>query len=426
MSTEPLVVPSPSIEQRRPRLGGGLMRAGFIAFVGFPGLILMFMSIVGPDRVDASPVLSALLFLAAFLGLLVAPCMVIIGAVLTSVSFPRPSSGFLRAEDGGLVIVRGGRERRLARADIEGGLVLPGALLDAERPRVAFHLRRGGVLTAEVPDGMTSHRLLDRLGIDAARRRVAVSIGSPYRPLATGCVTLPIVCILFLIPVGYWVTEDPSADWPIGLFAWAVVLTMFVLVQLTRPREVIVGSDGLRIRGGFEDRWIRYAHVRSVDTKPRVLSLEMAEEGERARRIEVATGEPSVIQALAGRIRIAIALGSNGAEGPPVGAELDPAGKSFTEWKDKLQSLLLRPEYRKTAVTPEALLSVVDDPDLPPGQRLGAAVALRSAQHPEAPARIRVAAEACADEAMQQALEEAAAGELGERAFRRVLDGTVS
>ncbi|MDC0739922.1 hypothetical protein [Polyangium mundeleinium] len=423
MSAEPLVVASSSIEHRRPRLGGWLMRAGFGGFVGFPGLIVTILAIVGPETADASVPLSVLIFFLAGLGLLVAPFVSIAGAVLAALSLPLRNVGVLRADGQGLVVVQGGKERHLARSAIEGGIVLPGTLLDGKRPRVELYLRRGVVLTAEVPDGIAAHRILDRLGIDVSRRRVAVLSGSAYRPLATGCLSLPVVCFLLAIPLGYFITEYPSADWPVLVFAWAVMLTMFFIVRLARPREIIVGSDGLRIRrGGFDDRWIPHSRVCTVEEQPRSLFLVVGEAGRPGERVEVATGDPSFILALAGRLRLAIALGSNGADGPPVGAELDPAGKSFTEWKDKLQSLLLHAGYRKSAVTYEELVAVVDDPDLPPGQRLGAAMAIGIAKHPDGRERIRVAAEACADDAMKYALEEAAEGELDERTLRRVLD----
>ncbi|MDI1478019.1 hypothetical protein [Polyangium sp. y55x31] len=422
MSAEPLVLASPSIEHRRPRLGGWLMRAGFGAFIGLPALIVTDLAIAGPETFDTWMTFAVIHVFLGLLGFVVAPFVSLAGAVLTSLSLPLRGSGVLRADDQGLVVVQGGKEHHFARAAIEGGLVLPGTRLDGKHPRVELHLRNGAVLTAEVPEGIAAHRLLDRLGVDAARRRVAVLSGSVYRPLVTGCASLPIVCILFLIPLGYFVTEYPAARWPAAAFAWAVILTMSFIVRLTRPREIIVGNDGLRIRGGFGDRWIPHSHIRTIEEKQRELFLEVGEAGKSSRRIAAATGDPSFIMAVAGRLRLAIALGSNGAGGPPVGAELDPAGKSFTEWKDKLQALLLDAGYRKSAVTYEELFSVVDDPDLPPGQRLGAAMALRIAQHPDARVRIRVAADACADETMKRAFEEAAEGELGERTLRRVLD----
>lgn len=421
MSAEPLVVASSSIEHRRPRLGGRLLRAGFGAFLGFPGL---FMTIaVTTERTADSPSvpLPGILIVLSIVGFFVAPFMLLAGAVLTSVSLPRRAPGVLRADGHGLVILQGGKEQHVARSALEGGLVLPGTA-DGKRPRIELHLHKGATLTAEVPDGMAAHRLLDRLGIDAARRRVAVLCGSSYRPLVTGCISLPIVWGLFLIPLGYLATEYPSANWPSLAFVGAILLTMLLIVRRTQPREIIVGSDGLRIRGAFADRWIPHSHIRAIDENPRVLSIDVGEVDGPRRRIEVAKGDPSVVMAVAGRLRLAIALGSNGAGGASIGADLDPAGKSFTEWKDKLQALLLDAGYRKSTVRHEELYAVVDDPDLPPGQRLGAALALRMAQHPEARERIRVAADACADDAMRCALEEAAEGELGERTLRRVLD----
>ena len=125
--------------------------------------------------------------------------------------------------------------------------------------------------------------------------------------------------------------------------------------------------------------------------------------------------------ALAGRIRMAMALGSNGDGDTAASRKLDPQGKTLEEWKRDLRFLVTSIGYRNAGISPEVLLSLVDDPDLPPGQRLGAAVALHIAEHPDAGERIRMAANACADEDMKRAFEEASTGELSERVLRRAV-----
>jgi hypothetical protein len=194
-------------------------------------------------------------------------------------------------------------------------------------------------------------------------------------------------------------------------------------MRFTRPAEVIIGNDGLRIRTPLRDQWIPYAHIQSVDEKANDLYVDVVQPGAASRRIRIAKGSADILPGLAGRIRMAMALGSNGDDGQSfVGQKLDPQGKTWDAWKDELRALVAATGYRKTNISQEVLLSVVEDPDMPPGQRLGAAVALRFADYPQAHERIRIAADACADESVKRAFEEASAGELSERVFRNAVE----
>jgi len=64
---------------------------------------------------------------------------------------------------------------------------------------------------------------------------------------------------------------------------------------------------------------------------------------------------------------------------------------------------------------------VLESTAAPRERRIGAALALRAASHPEARARIRAAAETSADEDLRVALEQAAKGEMDEQALERAL-----
>ena len=71
-------------------------------------------------------------------------------------------------------------------------------------------------------------------------------------------------------------------------------------------------------------------------------------------------------------------------------------------------------------MTPEDLLRVAEDPTVSPEQRLGAVMALAPRDNPAALARVRVAIDACANEALRDALEAAAAGTLDAATTGRV------
>jgi hypothetical protein len=199
-------------------------------------------------------------------------------------------------------------------------------------------------------------------------------------------------------------------------------LATLLACWLARPREVVVGSDGVRIGARLlRDRWVPYSAIEEVVESGEALFLRVRGRG-RTEVVPVATGKREVVMAIGSRIRVAMALGSNGEGGAPVGELLDPRGRRTAEWREALGNLFAAtPDYRRAPVSPDELFAVLEDPDMPPGRRIGAAMALRVAEHPEARARIRIAAEACADDDVRQAFEEASEGEIEERTLRRAL-----
>ncbi len=414
-----LFVPSSRIERRRPGLGRWLLRFAFIGGLGLPALALLVAAIFSQLRLHPPSAFLLLGGLVVLVGLLFSPIFAVLGPLVTSVSLPRPHAATLQVNDAGILIVRAGDDTWIAREQIEAGLVLPGK----PRPAVALHLRSGDVLTVEVEDGPTAHRLLDRLGIDAERRRVSISFGSVNRQLLACCVGAPIIFTLGLIPLGMVTSSEGNAElWSAVAYLGGCVLATLLVSLLARPREVVVGSDGVRIRAQlFGDRWIPHAIIEEV--MGRDTSLLLRVRGPKRREdITIARGKREVVQALENRIRLAMALGSNGGGGPSVGELLDPQGRPLAEWREALGKLFApAPDYRRAPVALEDLLAVVEDPDLPPGRRIGAAMALRVAGHPEARSRIRVAAEACADDDVRHALAEAAEGEIDDRTLRRAL-----
>jgi hypothetical protein len=418
---ELLVIPSRSITHRRPRLGGLLMRLGAWGAVGLPAIETLLLVLL-PAKEGLVFKLFGLVSLVIVMGTFVAPLIAIAGAILTAISFPFSFSGELRADDTGLIIVRGKRETRLGKDRFEGGIVFPSVIASGKPPKVALNLKGGNVIYADLADGMAGHRLLDRLGIDPAKRRVAVALTSPLRQLGAGCLSVPLSIVVFAIPLGMLLAYTKAPDWPIVVYCFCILFTMIVVMRIARPTEVIIGNDGLRIRTWSRDQWIPYARIRSVEERAKALFVEVVLTDPLTQRIQIASGSADMMLALAGRIRIAMALGSNGEADSALGERLEPQGKPLEQWKSELRSLVSTAGYRRTNLSSEVLLSVIDDPDMPPGQRLGAAVALRFAEHPEASERIRFAAEACADENVKRAFEQVSTGELSEQQLRRAIE----
>ncbi len=95
---------------------------------------------------------------------------------------------------------------------------------------------------------------------------------------------------------------------------------------------------------------------------------------------------------------------------------LERRGRAINVWKESIESALRSPTvYRLATPTRDQLEQVVEDAKAPAERRVGAALALASL--PGSPVeRVRVAAEATADDRIRKALLDAAEGTLDEDA----------
>jgi hypothetical protein len=104
-------------------------------------------------------------------------------------------------------------------------------------------------------------------------------------------------------------------------------------------------------------------------------------------------------------------------------SQLARGDRSLVEWRAALRALVTRPSggYRHSALDPDHLASVLWSRDLAPERRLGAALALAATDDPAARRRVRVFIDTCADEALREAIERAAEGELDDAELDRAL-----
>ena len=84
---------------------------------------------------------------------------------------------------------------------------------------------------------------------------------------------------------------------------------------------------------------------------------------------------------------------------------LERNGRDAAEWLRDLRALTSKAGgYREATIEARALLEVVEDGAAPPERRIAAAAALSGTPEPEARARVRVAAEACVDDRLREAM----------------------
>lgn len=395
-----LEIASPRVTQRNEGLSRALGALSLLSVFGpfFSALILKLLS-----RIDALQGLrsyaEALLAVAGW-GTLAAVVLAIASAIITAGSFPRPRSARAAGGPHGLWLEAGVGSRWIPREEIRSGLVVP-----APRPRVQLRLRGGRVLDVEVPSEDEATRLLASLGFGPDQRRVAVALGTPNRELAAGCIGLPALMTFWLIVVANLPIPGP---FPGVIWLLLTLGSAWLLRRSARPAQVVVGSDGVRIQRPFSDAWLPYPALLAVQSSG--AHLRLIREGDRAPREVYAPG--GIAEALAERIREAHKRAAAGA-GAPRGAEaLERRGRDLPAWREDLRKLLVARDYRASSLTPEDAIAALEDADAPRDRRVGAALALRIAEHPEARERIRFAADNSADEELRAALERAAEDEV--------------
>lgn len=190
----------------------------------------------------------------------------------------------------------------------------------------------------------------------------------------------------------------------VGFLVGLGIVTAILAELAYRPTHVVVGADGVAVR---------YFPFRSVFVPwPRVATIKLvagtALEIERmgGRRFVVA-GMPRVVQELATTLRRAKAdAGQRDTREWPSGTERGDA--TVRTWAQRLISVVRGKGYRDTGLTVDQLIDTAENPDEPPETRKAAAFAVAELGTDDCRARVRIAADLCADEELQVALIRAA------------------
>jgi hypothetical protein len=385
-----------------------------------------------------------------------APCLVGLLTPLTAlgslVMLAVGVFGSLPTLRAGTLSIRGGT---LSAQRVDGTLArsLPIASIVqgwAEEPdRVHLALADGEVLVVRVPEAELRARVLRAVGATVAERVLRVPLPSASSQLVGGTllVLLVLAAVLGLFFLAASVVAvalgeartgphpDTAALLVPGVLGIALTgLAAYALLSLLQRRELVIGADGITFRRVLARKLIPYAEVTRVALDPRGLCLHLRD-GARVTLPTLVALQPALPvddvddvaplnegdvkrRALLLRIEEAMALGT-GAAAPRL-TQLDRGERSIAEWRAALLRLAGAAEhYRSRPLSSADLAAVVEDPTAPAERRIAAAVAL-SAREPEtAKRRVRIAAQASADEALAGALERAAEGEIIEAVIAR-------
>lgn len=328
-----------------------------------------------------------------------------------------------------------GKRRVIPRADMQTAWI--------EEPK-ELHVQtvRGEeiVVAAESPERATS--LLRELELGAEKRVLRVPLVSATARFRGGR-ALSVLGIVSLMPAilfavlcasmgigdhGFLRSSGGSLamSFFVGIAAGLSALVFALLAEL-RSRDVIVGTDGLYMTSS--QAFLPFTKIAGVslhrdgvmvhrDGGKIVLlatrtsdELSLATAGAPARNATSPGARAQ--QLLYDRIRTALARPKDGQSRKL--ELLDSAGRSAKQWRDALHALSGGGgNFRVAGITDEELEEAIADVQVEPLRRVAAVVALSGRSPERARECGRVAAYACADAKLREALERASAGELSE------------
>jgi hypothetical protein len=355
---------------------------------------------------------------------------------------PRTSAATVEIRAGALSVVSGDVASSFGPMEVPLTDIVQGW---EEPSEVRFTTRAGETLVIRTRGATEGERLLRAAGVSANKRvlRVPLASAASRAPggkapigvvLGAGAVHSFIALAALAERIHAFTGAAPLLRAGVGLVA-ALVATVGLAFAFRR-REAVVGTDGILVQNSLRRRLIRYADLESAvpDTRGVVLELQ---DGRRALlptlgaeesplRPELPGPEEPVTDAEARRgallARIHQAMTAPGDAGEVWASleQLDRRGRPFAAWREDLARVLAHPtDYRTVGIGASDLGGVIEDPGAPAERRIAAALALASAQPDEARKRTRIAADACADEALRRALERAAEGEIDEELLER-------
>lgn len=308
-----------------------------------------------------------------------------------------------------------GRVRRFARADIEGGMLVP----SVQNPHVEVYLRGGDVLRLAVADEAAATSLLGALDIGPDERRVRVTLADPARRAALSALRAAGIILVFFFGLGMAVGAYERAfgtalpHTVLGPWLALVVGTIAGLGRLGRPTEVVVGSEGVRIVSARGKRTIPYDEIEDVVVAGGRLEIRQRSGGSTclAGGWQLAA-TARTLPALARRIRDGMIAAKNPAS-DGLAAQLERGERSLPEWRSAVSHLLGRGGFRDASLARDVAEHVLDDGTATVERRVGAALALAANGGDEGRTRIRIAADKTTDDKLRIALQRVADGDDG-------------
>lgn len=317
-------------------------------------------------------------------------------------------AGTVRADAQALQIETAGGRESIDAAQLAWGA--------AHGNTVEFETTGGRRLVASTATAAEASRLLQASGMGVDRRTVTVPLRGLVGPFVRGLLLwFALLTPLGLLAVGAGAAVGVPTAGLLG--GWLTPLVSFFLARYL-VREVLspalsIGIDGVTIRRGLRPRFIpherieRVEHVGPTVTVPGGVhvpeSLRLHLHGEVV-DLPIIGWTADDVQRVAQRLAQAREAAGRAAGAPA--AAFARGGRDVAAWRTHLRRLVSAdPGFRRRGATAEDAEAVLADPGAPLEQRLGAALALKQIDPERARVRIRIAADAAAEEPTRIALE---------------------
>jgi hypothetical protein len=320
--------------------------------------------------------------------------------------------GVLVFDDEGVTLSRGRGRERFARGEIAAGWV--------ERFRegdddVVLQMRSGTILRFRAADQAQVRAALKAAGVAPEDRAVTLRLGvaeeSGARVVMIFLAEIVAALALAVLAVfgAMFGTANHHPGLPeLSLMGIAAALAGFGLYVLFRPlvtATLRIGTDGVVVERLLRKRFLPRARVTGAEAAGNEISLGVT--GGEGVRLTVSSANEAAIVVQ----RVNEALADRGdVVGAGLRAQLDRQGRPVAAWLRGVRALAQGDAgYRHLRVDRDALAALLDDGAATAEHRIAAAAALASDEGGKR--RVRVAAEACADDRLRLALEEAGEAE---------------
>jgi hypothetical protein len=312
---------------------------------------------------------------------------------------PAWRSGALEVGAAGVRVQFGRRTLEIPRTSLERAVVLQGV----EGAQLELHLRGGDLVRLAIASADEGKRFVREAGLPKYPSVEEIRFVTTAHQAVVFALRWMMGIFLVSLTAGalFGLFGGDVSEQVGGLvFAAAVVVMTTLVGWTTLPRWLQVGADGVVVRTGPFRRFVPYAAVTDVQAGAAGLVL-----GTSLGEIFSFFAAPPYEDApQRGLLAIGARMETWRLQSMCERGSLERGGRDIATWRDAVAAEVGGAGvFRDAAFGREALVELVESPVALPTQRLGAALALADAGD-DMRTRVRVAADACANASLQQAL----------------------
>lgn len=334
----------------------------------------------------------------------------------------RPGSVTIDEDGVTLEIARRGR-RHLARGEIASGWTERFA---SGIDNVVLQTRSGETVRWRVDDPADARAALTAAGVAPSLRAVTLRLGvagtsrSRFLLVFLALLLAPFMLIAFAAFLGSIIAATFGSD-PVSVVlvsSFILGLGLLATTLLVRPlitSTVRIGTDGIGIERLFRRRFVPRALFLGASEGWNYVAISTSDGA--VHRVPVSSSAEAhvVVQ----RIQEAMANRGDAAASKAL-SRLARNGRPIAAWlRDVRAEARGAGGYREARLDPAEIHALVEDGAAPAERRIAAAAALSGSD--EGKRRVRIAAEACADERLRLAIQEAAEDEVNEGKIEKAL-----